>query len=201
MRRIFTMSAVVALVLTSLVSPANAADNGHQICLNDKRTECVDVPDNSYVNGQSLWLYNQSNGHGLGFDEIFETPQGVCAGENNSNCNGQYFPFTDHAFDIIYDGDDAIIFETTQLLAPPATFCIGELGGTVQLRSNCGGLNSVWIRDGNYLINVERTNTLDAAAYLTSASASDKAPLTASEIDASGWKTWRIECAPPPLSC
>lgn len=199
MRRILTMSVAIALVLTFLVSPASASDAGHQICLNDMRTECVDVPDSSYVNGQALWLYNQTDGKGLGFDEIFKAPQGVCAGESNSNCNGQYFPFTDHTFDIIYDTDDAIIFETTQLAEP--TFCVGELGGTVQLRSNCDGLNSVWVRDGNYLINVERTNTLDAAAFLTSSSASDKATLTASEIGTSGWKTWRIECAPPPLPC
>jgi hypothetical protein len=183
------MATVTALTIP-LGGSASAANFGTQICLANNPSSCVDVSNGVYHAGQPLWVF-QSGATGLGFSEIQLSP-GVCDGENTNGCGGRFFPFTDHFFDGLYDGDAAIVLSPTQSGA--SNLCIGESGGNVMLKTGCGGsLDAEWIVDGQFLINPERTNATDDAAFLSAAGTSNKSALTASTVN-HGWQRWKLTC-------
>jgi hypothetical protein len=192
MRRIILVLMATAALVFPDATTASAVNFGTNICLTNHSGSCVDVQDDNYTLNQPLWLFTVSGANGAGFGEIDFTP-GVCDGEMTHGCNGQFFPFTDHDWDLIFDGDTTAVFDVSE---PGSNLCMGELGGAVKLRLFCSSSQAdMWVEDGNHLINVERTNTIDAPAYLSAASTADKAALTASVLG-DGWQQWTIKCAP-----
>jgi hypothetical protein len=184
------MTASAALVLAGSVH-ASAVNDGEIVCLTNHSSSCMDVKDNHYYFNQPLWLYDISQANAAGFSVVTMFPY-VCDGENNSACQGKYRPFTDHVWDALYDGDDADIIYPT----PFNDRCVGESGGSVILTGSCiSAADTIWVADGNYLINVKRTNTLDAPAYLTAANTNNKTLLTTAGALV-GWQQWSIRCSP-----
>jgi hypothetical protein len=169
---------------------AHAVNYGSHICLTNHSSSCVDVKDNTYKNAQPLWLYDSSQAKGLGFSETDLYP-GVCDGDIDNGCQAPVWtPFADHSWDTLYDGHTAAIFDTSGF-----SFCIGEFGGNVVLHGNCGPAypDTEWIKNGNNLINVERTNTLDQQAYLMASSTANGTLLQASGLTG-GWEQWTETC-------
>jgi hypothetical protein len=192
LRNVATVLTVLGTAMSLTLSSAPgalAADTGHNICLTNHAGSCVDVKDGNYTQNQPLWLFTLSGAQAAGFDIIGISP-GVCAGEQGNLCDGSWGPFTDHFWDAQFDGDSIMLFAVSEPNTP--TVCLGELGGSVQLR-NCGDNDTNWVRDGDRLINVERTDALDNPEYLSAATTADKASLTM-QLIGTGWEQWTIKC-------
>jgi hypothetical protein len=88
----------------------------------------------------------------------------LCAGQ--SRCDGTFRPFTSNPLDRKYYKDAVDLF-------PPnigTTLALGEIHGAVQLVNHIvhsrANLAALWVRSGNLLINVGRTNSLGKVAVL-----------------------------------
>lgn len=142
------------------------------VCLTNASTACMDIKDNVKASGQPVWIFSKSGGNALNWNLVDQIPN-VCDGQ--SSCGGVYTPFTVHSFDNMYSGDTVEVIG----VEGDSSLCVGESGGSVFLRSTeCGNdRNTLWVVNGNQLINVASTDSNDLTNVLTAASSANEAKI------------------------
>jgi len=196
MRKLPVIIAAAAAIALLAAPNAYANTSSATLCLTNDNTQCADVKDALFRDQTPIWLYDQSDANAAYFSELVTVP-GVCDGDTDNGCVAAagWFPFTDHTMDESLDGYNSA--EIGIKPVPGAYFCVGEFGGSVILKSSssCTSDNpyTTWIVDGNYLINVERSNTKDLIEVLAAQGSSNKTYLQTAELTSSGgifWEKW-----------
>ena len=169
----------VPLSAAETASPALASNYGVYECLYNDQTQCLDVKDNHFAQGQPIWMFSSSGGNALGWTTLTE------GYVTNS------WPFSNTSLDSKYKGDETYEFHkttTTGLLSP---YCLGESSGVVELDKNCGSTTGTWwVKDGNELVNVLRSDYLGGTRVLMTSSTANDTIVEVGTV--SGWYQWKV---------
>jgi hypothetical protein len=146
------------LSATAFAAPASAAthsgadprttssNGGAWECLTSSGNYCLDLKDNHFAQHQPLWMQNKNSGNGLGFITQYETHVTSSS------------PFSIQSLNTKYNGDHIYILYKTEL-GVESPWCLGETSGNVVLDNQCAGTyGDWWVKDGNNLINVLRSD-------------------------------------------
>jgi hypothetical protein len=175
-----TLAAPLAHAATG---PDNTNHDAHECLLNVAKM-CWDVKDGNLKPGQQVYLYNKHQAQADGWATVYDVVQ--------SN-----WPFTIHRLDRKFQGDKVFQFEKVILGILVGDQCFAEVGGNIKLKEcNAGTGYTLWVRAGNRLVNVERSDAINAPAYLYTLSLNNASPLHVGP--ATGYYRWALQqCCNP----
>jgi hypothetical protein len=147
-------------------APDDSTNDGAHECLYNSRDYCLDLKDNHFAQHQPVWMYDKNHANALGWQTFFEEYVGSSE------------PFTTKSLDTKYKGDAVYILYKTGHGGLRSGYCLGETSGNVVLDNHCAGTyGDWWVKDGNDLINVLRSDYEGGTRELVTAYPTDDEPV------------------------
>jgi len=187
-RRLRVIGLVAAVVLAAVTlaaplaqaaaGPNNTNKDAHECLLNFNQM-CWDVKDGNLKPGQLVYLYNKNKAQADGWATVNDI---VTAS----------WPFTIRRLDHEFQNDKVFQFKKVLHGILVGNQCLGEVGGRIQLKlCDAGTGYTLWVRAGNRLVNVERSDAINAPAYLYTLSLNNASPLHVGP--ARGYYRWALQ--------
>ena len=197
-RRLAAIVALASAVLIGLFSgTALASDNsGQHICLTNASGSCLDLSNDSFTNGNTVWMFDSSGG-GLGW-QVTDTGKDVCDG---GSC-GNPWPFTSGTgLNTAYNGDAIYVIHktqgTTQLNGCLSGSALegGGIPGQPTWSAYCqdnSGFNLYWVKDsGGRLVSVDISNRSRTAEVMSATGTANYSAVYLVPPGTSGyWQRW-----------
>jgi hypothetical protein len=192
-RRLRVIGLVAAVVLAAVAlaaplaqaaaRPDNTNKDAHECLLNNNKM-CWDVKDGNLKPGELVYLYNKNKAQADGWATV-------------NDFVSSSWPFTIRRLDHKFQNDKVFQFKKVLHGILIGGQCLGEVGGRIQLKlCNAGTGYTLWVRAGNRLVNVERSDAINAPAYLYTLSLNNASLLHVGP--ARGYYRWALQqCCNP----
>jgi len=175
---VLAAGALAAPLAQAAARPNSTNDDAHE-CLLHFNKMCWDVKDGNLRPGQLVYLYNKHKAQADGWATVNDFVQ--------SN-----WPFTIRRLDHEFHGDKVFQFKKVLHGILLGGQCLGEFGGRIELKlCDAGTGYTLWVRAGNRLVNVERSDVNRAPAYLYTTSLNNASRLEVGP--ARGYYRWALQ--------